>query len=434
MGIVSSLLAAAVLLAAGEAPAVRVPPVVDQFDRVCARPFWPGFEPCRIPLVIFDGSRTWLVRHPSPPPEFAASADNPAVRIFEGRHAAVRANTSVDLAGTFCATAILQGSVRDPKTLAALLVHETFHVFQGARHPGWGANEADLFLYPVEEARPLALRRLESIALRRALSAGNPREAGAWAARALEARQDRVALLPASASAYERATEMKEGLARYVQWLAGGTEPLFPAAEFPAAAVRDRAYSSGAAMALLLDALDPSWKAALEQKPTATLEDLLAAAVAAAAAKPASFDRRETEAEERRARAEVAAAAAGRGRKRREFLARPGWKLVLEPSEPLQAEGFDPLNVERLTPSEVLHTRFVKLGNSSGTVEVLGHRCLTESAGRHPLFEGVRRATIELSAPPRVEENAGTVRISGDGLTLEYRGGLTTRGQVYIIH
>jgi len=433
MGILSGLLAAAVLLPpAPGAGAAAVPAVLDQFERVCARPFWPGFEPCRIPLVIFDGKRTWLFRHPAPPSEFAEFPGNPALRTYEGRHAAVRANTSVDLAGVSSAAAIFQGSSVDSKTLAALLVHEAFHVFEGKKHPGWAANEADLFLYPVEEARPLALRRLESIALRRGLAAGSPKLTAGWAARALQARRERFALLPASAWGYERGTEMKEGLARYVQWLAGGTEPLFPAAEFPASAVRDRAYSSGAAMALLLDILDPAWKARLEEKDSAFLEDLLASA--AAAAEPETFERAEVDREERRAASEVASAAADRSRRRREFLESPGWKLVLEPAEPLQAQGFDPLNVERLTPTEVLHGRFVKLANSAGSVEVLGHRCLTESAGRHPLFEGVRRATIELSSPPRIEENAGTLRISADGLTLEYRGGLTSWGQVYTIH
>ncbi|HKF44712.1 MAG TPA: hypothetical protein VKG01_16560, partial [Thermoanaerobaculia bacterium] len=124
MGILSGLLAAAVLLPpAPGAGAAAVPAVLDQFERVCARPFWPGFEPCRIPLVIFDGKRTWLFRHPAPPSEFAEFPGNPALRTYEGRHAAVRANTSVDLAGVSSAAAIFQGSSVDSKTLAALLVH-----------------------------------------------------------------------------------------------------------------------------------------------------------------------------------------------------------------------------------------------------------------------------------------------------------------------
>ncbi|HKA36424.1 MAG TPA: hypothetical protein VKH43_06355 [Thermoanaerobaculia bacterium] len=424
-----ALLVAAV---AKEPRAVSVPAVLTEFDRVCRLPFWPGFEPCRIPLVLFDGEKTWLVRHPAPPAEFAASGDRDDARVFEGRHASVRANTSVDLAGTPTASAIVQGPVRDPVRLAALLVHETFHVFQGRRHPGWGANEADLFVYPVEDSRALALRRLESLALRRALAAGRARGRAAWAARALETRRERFALLPAAAGAYERGTELKEGLARYVQWLAGDVEPLFPDGEFAAAAVRDRAYSSGAAMALLLDSLDPGWKGRLEEGGSRWLEDLLA--TAAGPEKPEAFARADIDRETRRAASEAAALGAERERKRRGILEGPGWKLIFEPAEPLQSQGFDPLNVERLAATEVLHTRFVKLANSAGSVEVLGLRCLTESAGKHPLFEGIRRATIELPGPPRIEEDAGTIRITSEGLTVAYRGGLTARGQVYIIH
>src|SRR5215470_5319751 len=85
-----------------------IPEVLREFDRVCARPLWPGFEPCRIPLVIFDGGRTWLVRHPSPPPEFAPSGQGPGILLFEGRHPSVRANTSVELGGVTTASASLE--------------------------------------------------------------------------------------------------------------------------------------------------------------------------------------------------------------------------------------------------------------------------------------------------------------------------------------
>ncbi len=85
------------------------------------------------------------------------------------------------------------------------------------RHPEWGANEVDLFLYPVEDASLLALRFLEDGALRRALEARDDAEAARWAAATLELRQERFALLPGEAVTYERAAELHEGLARYVE-------------------------------------------------------------------------------------------------------------------------------------------------------------------------------------------------------------------------
>ena len=426
MGVLSSLLLAAVALLGGPtATGPSIPAILAEFDRLCGRPLWPGFEPCRTPLVIFDGARTWFVRHPSPPADFAVVSERPDTRLFEGRHPSVRANTSVEVAGTAAASAILEGRSGDPVRLAALLIHETFHVFQGRKHPGWSPNEGDLFLYPADDTAALALRRLESAALRRGVEAGDRAGAAAWAARALEFRRERFALLPSFASGYERAAEMKEGLARYVQKLSDPAAPLFPEDEFPAAAVRDRAYASGAALALLLDRTDPGWKERVEEKDSVTLEDLLARAIAGQA--PEAFASTEIESERRRAAADAAAGAAKRAGLRRDFLGGKRWKLVIETEEPLQALNFDPLNVERLSAGEVLHTRFVKLGNSSGTVEVLGRRCLTESAGKHPLFEGVRRATIALSAEPPVEETPEVVRVSSDGISLEFRGARVSR-------
>jgi hypothetical protein len=85
--------------------------------------------------------------------------------------------------------------------------------------------------------------------------------------------------------------------------------------------------------------------------------------------------------------------------------------------------------------AEVLHTRWIKLGNSSGSIEVLDRHCQTEGAGKHPLFEGVARATITgLPSKPRIEETDGAVEISEKGLTLTLRGARVTRdGQTVTI-
>jgi hypothetical protein len=53
--------------------------------------------------------------------------------------------------------------------------------------------------------------------------------------------------------------------------------------------------------------------------------------------------------------------------------------------------GFDPLNVP-VQPDEVLHTRWFKLGNDAGTVEVMGRSSLSRAAGDHPLFTGCARS------------------------------------------
>src|SRR5690606_29811203 len=46
--------------------------IVRELERVAAeREFWPGFDPLSVPLAIYSGDRTYLLRHPSPPEGFA---------------------------------------------------------------------------------------------------------------------------------------------------------------------------------------------------------------------------------------------------------------------------------------------------------------------------------------------------------------------------
>jgi hypothetical protein len=432
--LLSSLVSVLLSLAGVKAPAPRVLEVFKEFDRISSRPLWPGFEPRRITLEVFDGGRTWLLRHPTPPAEFRPFPGEKDVAVFGGRHESLRANTSIVLGGIATATASFEGHQESPRRLAGLLIHEAFHVFQARRHPKWGGNEVEQLLYPVDDPEVLAQRRLESAALARALSAGNPSATLAWAARALSARRDRFARLPESASAYERGTEMKEGLARYVETRAAGQgEPLLPEEEFPAQAVRLRSYASGCAIGLILDRLAPTWKHQLEEKDDVALDELLRRAVAGGRA--IEFSAADEEAARRRAADDVVALKARNAALLREFLRAPGWTVVVETEDPVFPSGFDPWNVERLSASEVLHTRWIKLGNSSGSLEVLDRHCLTEGAGKHPLFEGVRRATITgLSSEPRIEEADGAVKISEKGLTLTLRGARVTRdGQTVTI-
>jgi hypothetical protein len=418
---------AAALPAPAPEPA-SVPAVIVEYDREAARPLWPGFEPASIPLEIFDGRRTWLVRHPKPPAEFAPSGSRADLRVFEGRHASVVANTAEKIGGVLTALASIEGSTATPRGLGALLLHEAFHVFQAQRHPKWEGNEVELFVYPVDDVDALALRRIESRALARALEAPSAEARSSWASRAVEARRARFARLPEGSSGYERATELKEGLARYIQARAGGeTASSFPETEFPADKVRDRAYASGSAIALLLDRLDSRWKESLEARDE-PLDQILARAVAKVP--PAALEP-EAEAEiHRRAATDVAAWSASRTALRDEFLATPGWKLVVEGSSPLFGQGFDPLNLERISSSAILHTRFVKLGNSEGSVEILNHRCLTEAAGKHPFFGGVRRATVAgFAEEPRADTAGGGVRIAVPGVTLNFRNATISRSE-----
>jgi hypothetical protein len=173
------------------------------------------------------------------------------------------ASTSTQIGGVTTATL---GLAPEGRGQAAVLVHECFHAFQGQRHPTWAPNEAALFTYPVDDAEGLALSWLEMEALRRAL-AGNP---ACWAGGVLKMRRERFARLPAGAVAYERGTELHEGLAQYVEGLAAGRKEV-RFRSFSPSEVRQRGYLSGEMLARLLDQVAPGWKPKVER----SLDELL---------------------------------------------------------------------------------------------------------------------------------------------------------------
>ncbi len=340
---------------------------------------WPGFDLQKIPVAIYDGKRTVLHHHPSPPDEFTDG-------VYEGRHPAVTGNSSLLLGGVETAT------VFSKSPTPGLIAHEAFHVHQRTRHPAWSANEADLFTYPVEDAEALALLRRETDALRRALEGD-----GSAAQLALELRRRRFERIGATATAYERASELNEGIAMYVQHrIDGGAIVL---TDGPPDGVRDRVYQSGLALATLLDRYDPKWRETLESGDPRSLDELLAAAI---------IPHVDVE-------AEIREVIAGREQRRRDFLDRSGWTVVITARDrPFFPSRFDPLNVHVVGEGEVLHTRFLQLDG----IEILGRSALTEAAGEHPLFNGIRKVTLTgFATKPIVEDD----RLVAEGVTADLR-------------
>jgi len=414
--------------AATAAPAV--PDILAEFDRMAERPLWPGFTPKTIPVAIYDGANTWLARHPAPPAGFVLKAE--ALWVFPGQHPAMRANTSVDLGGTSTATLLLDlGSSRAAREWAAALIHETFHVFERQRHPAWIGNEGELFVYPMDDPELLARRRLETEALRRALAAAERPATACWAARAVEQRRQRFAAMAVGSVAYERGTELNEGLAAFVEDLALdrriGSD--LPAGGYGPNEVRTAAYGIGPALAALLDRFDATWKTRLENGPATSLDEMLAMALPLAESAGCSFTAAEKDQARVRAAADTALVVAGRKEHRDAFFARAGLRLVIEAgSQPLWPQAFDPWNVEALGGGEVLHRRWLKLGNDRGTLEVLDREALTAGAGEHPLFQGVRTLTVSgLAAEPAVTQEGETLKIAAAGLKASLKGAVVER-------
>jgi hypothetical protein len=150
---------------------------------------------------------------------------------------------------------------------------------------------------------------------------------------------------------------------------------------------------------------------------------MLSAAIAQQDETPCAFTEPARDSVEHVAESDEAALAQLLATERRNFLDQPGWRLVIEAAHPLFPQGFDPLNVKVVAPGEVLHSRLVKLGNDGGSIEVIGRPSLSEAAGAHPLFTGVRVLTITgLGEPPHVSNASDAVSISAEGITGMFRG------------
>src|SRR4051812_24970939 len=260
------------------AAGAQVLEVFREFDRIGAQPLWPGFEPTKTAVEVFDGTNTYLYHHPKPPEGFAPLAGASGVFVFHGQHDSVRANTGTELNGVPTATADISKSNSSTREQAALLIHETFHVYEKKAHPKWAANEGELFTYPFENVPVLTLRRLETHALVEALQAQDQRHGRCLTDLALQLRMKRAELMSAGAIAYERGIELNEGLAQYVEYRSIAKVPALKIADFPNELIRQRDYASGQAWALLLDRYEPGWEAsadngALDEKLREYLSD-----------------------------------------------------------------------------------------------------------------------------------------------------------------
>lgn len=408
-------------------------------DSLSGEELWPGFDARRVPLAIYDGLNTYLFRHPTPPDGFVP-LDSEDVLVYPGRYEAVRANSHTMMGGTSTATVLAElGSERDVRIFGGVAIHETFHVFQKERYPEWSANEVDLMVYPIEDASLLALRRMETEALRRALTSdeGGSRPV-CWANAASGWRAERYSRLAAPFVEYERGAELLEGMARYVQNKSlGSGHSDIPDNGFPAADVRARQYVIGEAVAVLLDRFAPDWTDSVHANGVVSLDSILTDALARFGNRTCELTDDEQSDLEKRAKGDVRAYVAFREAEETRFRNQVGWTLVIvaADSAPLWPQGFDPLNVLRTDSSDILHKRWLKAGNDAGTIEILDRASLTTGAGTHPLFNGIARVVVTgLNAEPTVRERDGTVTISAAGASGTFRTATTElQGQTIIV-
>ena len=410
-----------------------------EIERLIARgELWPGFDPLAIPLVFYDGDDTYLFRCSEVPEGFREMRVGECdVLVYDGRYPIVTASSVVEIAEMPTASVMFDGSANQaPTVIASLAIHEAFHVYQQACHPTWQGNETVLYLYPVDDANLLSLRRMETEALRRALAAnGSHEEKRCWTLRALRARQDRYAGMSPEFPTYERGTELLEGLASYVEAMSVGRMSVdLPREGYAADEVRGRCYKTGHALAVLLDAFAPMWKTAFEADDEQALDLYLAGVLEKSGSQCGEFTEAEIARFEDVARVDVQNLLAQRSEKKQAFDSQVGMRLSVIASDtvPLWASGWDPSNL-RIVEGGVLHTRFVNIRHESGQLEMLTDRmddvvALTVAKGPHPLMNGVLRLTIAGLDTLEVVSDDGAVNISGSGLTAQFTNATVNEG------
>jgi hypothetical protein len=402
------------------AQAPSAPEVITAYRRLAGHPVWPGFDPLLIPVAIYDGDTTWLAGHPRPPQDTFQVTAGGWYRM-PGQHPLVKANTSEEIGGEATATLLLDRTrALSATTWAGTLTHEAFHVYQRLHHKDWAANEGEYFTYPVENQAAQGLQRLETEAWRRAVTGEQPL---CWARTALEYRRLRFALLPVDAVAYERGSELNEGLATYVEYRTERRDTIpFPPEGFGPDGVRLRAYVLGPAIGEILDRALPTWRDQLEVGPTRALDELLAEALPGGAR--CRFTAVEADSARTLARADVERVRREHLALRDSVLSAPGWSLevLADSGSPLWPQRFDPWNVVSVGDGAIVHRRFLSVYKEGLKIEILNRAALTEPMGRHPLFNGIRRLLVTgLPDAPVVIDRPGRLEVSAGGVHLEGR-------------
>lgn len=280
-------------------------------------------------------------------------------------------------------------------------------------------------LYPVESAANLQLRRLETLAIYRALGSTEKTEAIRWAITALNVRTQRFVCLPAGAVCFEQGTEILEGLAQYVERKSLGlTKTGLLAQDYPPAEIRLRCYHTGHAFALLLDRFNEAWQHELREG--CTLDTLLAKTLSRYDYAEKPFTLAEYEASRIQAQKEIKELLDRRQEMRRKLFSQPGWVCRMEcNSEPLlKLKALDPMNMYKLNQNEVLHTRMIKAGNEFGYIELLDGKAITIGSGESLFKMGIVKLIIPgLRNQPIFQQKENAIHISGEGFSGEFKNG-----------
>jgi hypothetical protein len=400
---------------------------MEMVDRVEKHSLWPGFYPKEIPTAVFDGVNTYLFRHPSPPDGFEPFEGRDDVYIFGGQYSQVRGNSRVQIGGTWTATCVprthsrLTGEKYSLQNLAGIVIHEQFHVFQRLKHEDWRPNDGYLFNYPMDTPEMLALRRMETEAFRRAVVAQSQRETSDWACEALKWRAARYRLLDDALVQYEGELQRFEGLADYIECVAGGKDldriPVDPG--FAPGAIRHMGYLIGRWTAAILDALKPGWKEIMELGQAEYLHEILGKALLPSG-HTFMFTEEEQESFFKMAKEEVENRGTAVRKLIREFDLQPGFRIeIAAENNPLRLRMFFADRTDILSERELLHHFLLMLANEKGFISIRDLKSITKNDGS----SNVTGLTIAgITEKPVIENIDGKIKVSAKGIQAEFSG------------
>jgi len=343
---------------------------------------WPGFRPDTIPVryVIPDVGAV-VANWGAPLPDGYELLGETGLG-WQPVAEAGAASTGIALAGR----AIAQVVVRDAgyADLVGTAVHEAFHVYSWSKREdghwfGTGENSFLVTSYPVFDVENEHDVILEGRLLLDALGATSPETRNRTIEQFLAVRESRHRRLGHELARFEAAGEMNEGLAEYALVRAReavgedvGTASsilrLENLAGEPERSIRLRFYSTGPAMALLLDRLaNGDWKDRLVVGENLDLQDALASAVGYRAE-----ERRRREAAlaghhaadiRRLARERAETLGATRRARADSILSEPGVLVVVSMARSggtIGLCGIDPQNLLQGPDGVLLHTRWLR--------------------------------------------------------------------------
>ena len=374
----------------GLAAVVAADRALDAVAEEAGARLWPGYRPDTIPVAFtFPDAGTILANWPEdrPPEGYARLSGAPGLAWRPAGEDATTANTAMVRGGRDWA--FVRAAGLDAVELLGIAAHEAFHAWQAAaRRAGRyrpGENSFLVMEYPEFDAPNETAIALEGRLLAASLAADDPEERRESVHRFLAVREMRHRRLGPEIAAFETATELNEGVAQYVQLkateLAAASTGLVSAAEAEASvdaeldrlggelvtetehSLRRRFYTTGAAMAYLLDEIaGPDWKEDLAGSRLA-LHDVLAEASgyrAREAALVRSAREERGEGLESLAETTLADRREDRRARAREALSGPG--LVVELAvEGAGLCGIDPQNLLQIDHRRVLHARILNL-------------------------------------------------------------------------